>query len=415
MTTSLDCVTSAPEVDLANDTMKRPLRVLHILGRLGHGGVEVWLMNMIRALDHCRFQSDFLVHSHEPAPYDEEARQLGSHIFMLDPPRNHGLSYGRQLAGLLKEQGPFDVVHSHVHFFSGYNLRIAASRGVKVRIAHSHNDERGLTSGKTGLMRQGYVWLMKRWIKRYATMGLACSSLAAASLFGERWQEDSRFRVLKYGVDFSRFAALDERGALRRQLGLPQTRRILGQVGRLVYQKNHAFTVRVLEELIQLEHDAHLLLVGAGELEQSIRAQLDAAGLADRATLVGDQHDVAPYLGAMDCMIFPSYYEGLGIVALEAQAAGIPVVASDHVPKDVDVIPSMVEHLPLASGARAWAEMIGRRFNEEARDSRLTATQMAESEFGIDRAVKNLSATYEAGLKTRCADTFTAEPTRDGV
>jgi len=191
---------------------------------------------------------------------------------------------------------------------------------------------------------------------------------------------------------------LEERSTLRRKLGLPQERRILGQVGRLSYQKNHAFTVRVLEELMQLEHASHLLLVGAGELEQSIRRQLEAAGLTERATLVGEQRDVVPYLGAMDCMIFPSYYEGLGLVALEAQAAGIPVVASERVPNDVDIIPSMVEHIPLASGASVWAESIARRFAEPPTNPRATAALMSESEFDLKRSVNDLCNAYRSEM-----------------
>jgi glycosyltransferase involved in cell wall biosynthesis len=117
-------------------------------------------------------------------------------------------------------------------------------------------------------------------------------------------------------------------------------------------------------------------------------------GLSERATLVGDQQDVTRYLSVMDVMIFPSAHEGLGIVMLEAQAAGVPVVASDQVPEDGIVLPNAVERLSLQLGPAVWCAAIQRGLAAPVKDPAKTAAQMAQSEFAITRSVEQLCKVY---------------------
>ena len=130
-----------------------------------------------------------------------------------------------------------------------------------------------------------------------------------------------------------------------------------------------------------------------------IRGLVREMGLSDRATLAGDQPDVAPYFAAMDCKLFPSHFEGFGIVALEAQAAGVPVIASDRVPEQVAVVPGMVERLPLEVGPKAWAQAVYRQFQAGRRDAASeTSKALAASEFGIAKCVERLYRIYGASV-----------------
>ena len=381
------------DIPLNRPKPNKPVRVLHVLGKLDYGGVEVWLMNVLRNIDREAFHIDFAVHTHSPAAFDSEAHQLGANILALDPPRRSPISYTRQLARLIRCNGPYDIVHSHVHFFSGYVLKQSARNGIPIRIAHSHNDTRAL-DGKAGWPRWLYRALTGRWINRFATAGLACSSWAAMSLFGQNWQNDSRWRVLRYGIDFSKFAKSHDRERLLREMGIPVNRRIVGQIGRLTEQKNHEFSLRVIRELVASDANVHFLIVGGGELEQKIRSQIAELGLSEYATLVGDQQDVTRYLSVMDVMIFPSAHEGLGIVMLEAQAAGVPVVASDQVPEDGIVLPNAVERLSLQLEPTVWCAAIQRGLAAPVKDPAKTAVQMAQSEFAITRSVEQLCKVY---------------------
>ena len=329
-----------------------------------------------------------------------EARELGAQIYVLKPPRQSPLSYGRRFARLLRGNGPFDVVHSHVHLFSGLVLRVAAQCRIPYRIAHSHtNDDISYAKGRP--WRCAYRHIMRRSLHRYATAGLACSPSAAASLYGRDWQADSRWRVLPYGLDLSRFGRLPSRQHLRAELRLPPQRRIIGQVGRLSPEKNHHISIRILESLVQNGIDAHWLVVGGGALEGRIRELLKNSNLESRATLVGDQADVAPFVGAMDCLLFPSEWEGFGIVALEAQAAGVPVVASDRVPEQVVVIPGMVERIPLERGPAAFAESVITQLAVSPRPRAETCELLTQSQFGIANCVEQLCAIYRLGRDFR--------------
>lgn len=151
----------------------RTCRVLHVVGGMNRGGVETWLMHVLRHINRQEFQMDFLVHTDESCVYDSEIRRLGSKIIpCLHPSRP--FSYARRLWCVLRDGGPYDIVHSHVHHYSGFVLRVARSAGVRSRITHSHNDMR-LPDSTAGAIRGLYLRGMKRWNAQEATMGLAAS------------------------------------------------------------------------------------------------------------------------------------------------------------------------------------------------------------------------------------------------
>src|ERR1700733_11910503 len=131
------------------------MRILHVLGKLDRGGVETWLVQVLRHIDRQKYQMDFLVHSESPGAYDEEVRALGSRIIPCLHPSNP-VMYARNFRRALRQYGPYDVVHSHVHHYSGYVLTLAAMWGVPVRIAHSHNDTRA-AEASTSIGRREYL------------------------------------------------------------------------------------------------------------------------------------------------------------------------------------------------------------------------------------------------------------------
>jgi glycosyltransferase involved in cell wall biosynthesis len=388
--------------------MSNPIRILEIIGLLERGGVEVWLMEMLRNIDRSAFQIEFLVHVDYPCAFDDEARNLGARILRLKQPKLMPLSYRRKLAGLLRKHGPYDVVHSHVHFRSGFNLQVAARCGVPIRIAHSHGDLRRLHQ-RAGILRKCYGKLAQRRINQYATLGLASSAFAAASLFGEQWRCDPRWQIFHPGLDFSRFARPIQPESLRKKLGIPNDRHVISHLSRLDPQKNHSFSLRLFQELLKSGMNAHLLIIGGGAMEQSLRAQIAAANLNDRVTMAGDQADVVPFLALTDCMLFPSMDEGLGIVVLEAQAMGVSTVASDCVPPDVSVLPGMVEFLPLDAPLAQWIAAVQAKLEQQPLNPTEAVRRMQASDFSVDQCLKKLCGIY-GGSSNR---TPAAEPMTD--
>ncbi len=339
------------------DEDKGPIRILHVLGGMTWGGVETWLLHVLRHIDRERFHMDFLVHTDQPCPHDDEVRALGGAIIpCLDPSRPW--LYARNFNRIMREHGPYDVVHSHVHHYSGYVLLLAGRAGVPVRLAHSHNDT-SRNEARAGMLRRRYLKVMEQWIHRYATGGLAASRAAALDLFGPEWAEDARWRVLHYAVDLDGLRATVEPNSARAELGIPADAFVIGHAGRFAEQKNHAFLVDIAAAVAARDANARVLLVGDGPLLPDIERQVARTGLADRVVFVGARYDVPRLMqGAMDVFLLPSFYEGLPVALIEAQALGLPCVYSDVVTEEADAVARLVRRVSLSQPPSVWADTI---------------------------------------------------------
>jgi glycosyltransferase involved in cell wall biosynthesis len=373
---------------------RAPIRILHVVGGMVRGGVETWLMHILRHIDRDRFHMDFLVHTTQPCPYDDEVRALGSQIIPCLHPKRPWL-YARHLKRILGEHGPYDVVHSHVHHYSGYVLHLAQQVGVPVRIAHSHNDTTQFQA-EAALMRRGYLTLMKRWISRHATMGLAASHGAAVALFGSAWEADSRWQILHYGIDLSPFRGPVDPAAVRSDIGIPPDAFVVGHVGRFVEQKNHAFLVNIAAEVAKREPRMRLLLVGDGPLRPAIEQQVAQAGLANRVTFAGLRPDVPRMmLGAMDVFVLPSLFEGLPVVGIEVQAAGLPFVLSDAITEELDKLKPLMRRMSLSQPASAWAQVILAERESARAIAQAEALRIIEgSSLNVQTSLKQLEEVY---------------------
>lgn len=370
------------------------IRILHVVGGLNRGGIETWLMHILQHIDRDRFQMDFLVHTTQPGAYDQELRTLGSKIIPCPHPSQPWL-YADNFQRLLREYGPYDIIHSHVHHFSGYVLRLAKQAGIPVRIAHSHLDTSSIQA-KAGWKKRFYIALMKRWIARYATTGLATSRNAAADLFGTSWKTDPRWQTLYCGIDLKPFQALVDPITVRAEFGIPIDAFVIGHVGRLEQAKNHQFLLDIAAEVIKREPKMRLLLLGDGSLRLDIEQKIIQIGLKDHVILTGARSDVPRLiLGAMDVFLFPSLYEGLGLVLIEAQAAGVPCVFSDVVPEEADVIKPLMHRISLSQPAVNWAEVILSARQKKLKIMPTQALSLVEqSQFNIQTSCQELENLY---------------------
>jgi glycosyltransferase involved in cell wall biosynthesis len=373
---------------------QRPIRILQVVGKMNRAGVETWLMHILRHIDRDRFQIDFLVHTTQPCAYDNEIRALGSKIIPCLYPSPPWI-YASQFKRILNDYGPYDIVHSHLHHFSGYILRLSKQTGVPIRIAHSHLDSFFLET-KASFYRRLYITLTKSWIARYSTQGLACSCQAASDLFGSAWKTDSRWQILYYGIDLTPYQQPVNPIALRSELGLPKDAFVIGHVGRFEQQKNHVFLLDVAAEVAKREPRMRLLLVGDGALRPDIEQKIAQMGLSERVILTGVRSDVSRLmLGAMDMFLFPSFCEGLGIVLIEAQAAGLPCFISDVIPEEADVIKPLIKRLSLSQPASVWAETILTTKKISTKISMKEAFNLVErSRFNIQVSLKQLEDHY---------------------
>ncbi len=212
-------------------------------------------------------------------------------------------------------------------------------------------------------------------------------------MFGDGWKEDPRWNVLYYGIDFEPFS--QQPTTLRSELGIPENRFVIGHVGRFEPQKNHAFLLEIARATIERCSRAHFLLIGDGSLRDAFMARVRDERLEDRFTFVRDCTTVPQHMiSAMDCFVFPSLYEGLGLVAVEAQAAGLHCVMSDMVPEEAAVNPDLVTVLSLRS-KEPWAAELARIEQSPSSSKQKDLSLFTKSRFNIDECVARLSATYE--------------------
>jgi glycosyltransferase involved in cell wall biosynthesis len=375
----------------------RRIRVLHIVGGMNRGGVETWLMHVLHHIDRKRFQLDFMVHTTAPCSYDSEVRSLGGQIFPCLHP-NRPWHYARNFRGAVGAYGPYDIVHSHVHHYSGYTLCLAQHAGIPIRIAHSHNDASPQDISPSPL-RWIYLTMTERLIRRYATISLAASGKAAEALFGREWQRSSLCRLLYYGIDLEPFRAKADPFA-RAALQLPADAFVIGHVGRFDEQKNHRFLLEIFRHVAHDDPRSRLMLIGDGPLRPAIERRVAELGLTGRVVFTGIRADVPRLLlNVFNMFVMPSLYEGLGLVCLEAQAAGVQCLLASTIPNEAAVVPQLVTRLQLSQPATTWATAV-----LDSRDRAREITQaealalVEKSPFDIRRSVVELARLYQTAI-----------------
>ena len=340
--------------------MSAPIRVLQVFAALDSGGVSNFVMNLFREIDTDRIQFDFAMTAGEKSLYDDEVLSRGGRIFYFDTTKNATTNLRR----ILREEGPFQVVHSHVFFYSGLVLAEAKKAKVPIRIAHAHNAH---TGESRSVPRIAYERGMQVLIRANATHMLGCSEKACRYVFGDKIMKDPRAAVMPDGIDCDRFAFNPEvREQVRNEYGL-NGKFVIGHVGHFNPAKNHEKILSVFAEVCRRRDDAVLLLVGDGELEQDVRNRVAELNLTDRVVFAGAHKDVERFYQAMDVFLFPSRYEGFGMAMIEAQCSGLKCVASDVVPEETNVS-SNSKYLSLSAADCEWVSALETSHNSNNRE-----------------------------------------------
>ena len=338
-----------------------PLRVLQINSSISQrSGVMSMLMNYLRHMDRSQVVLDFFCYATPDETHREEIESLGGRCYVIDAGNRIGRI--RSSLGQLLEQhaGQYPVVHLHDPILSRFLYPVAHRRGVRAFAVHSHS-----TAYSDSRLKSVRNWIVCRNIGAYSDARLACSRAAGEFMFRR-----SRFEVLPNAIDVGTYRfARQARVKARRALGLGDGP-VVGHVGRFSEEKNHRFLIDVYTELARLSPEARLMLIGDGPLRPGIEEIVAERGLTDRVLFLGDRGDVAALYQAMDVLVLPSLFEGLPMVGVEAQCAGLPMVCSDRVPDEVAI--GDCEFLSLEKPARQWAHHVSQAL-ERGRDLSLRA------------------------------------------
>jgi glycosyltransferase involved in cell wall biosynthesis len=297
----------------------------------------------------------------------------------------------RNMKALIKKE-QYDCVHIHADVANKLMVsgRAAKSAGVKKIILHSH------ATGVDGAHRKLKEMIHKRCTGKLpgiATDFATCSDLAAKWMF-PKVPAEQVIRI-NNGIDLDRFRFSEEiRKQVRKELGI-QDRFVIGHVGRFMYQKNHAYLIRVFAEVMKRRKEKKrpvLLLVGEGELQEEIRRQVQRAGLENDVIFFGLSPRVPELMQAMDVFVLPSHFEGLPIVGVEAQAAALPVIFSDQITREAKLT-GPVAYLPITEQAvPRWAGLLERSDGIKRRD---TYDRLTEEGYRIQDTVQTLLNLYK--------------------
>lgn len=326
------------------------IRVLQCVNDMHRAGLETMLMNYYRNIDRNEIQFDFLTHRPYRSDYDDEILCLGGKVYYaprLYPQNYH--TYFKWMAKFFSEHPEYKIVHSHIDSMSYLPLLAAKKAGVLVRIAHSHNTA----------IDKDFKYPMKQYFKlkinSVCNKRLACGQKAGRFLFGKK-----DFVVIPNAIEADKFYFDEEtRLSKRKELGLANEF-VVGHVGRISYQKNHKFLIEIFDELLKIEQNSILLLVGVGEKEEEVRKQIHKHGIDEKVRFLGNRSDVNELYQVMDIFVMPSFFEGIPVVGVEAQFADLPCIFSDKVPEEVKFT-EKCEFVSLNMSAKEWAEIINRK------------------------------------------------------
>lgn len=391
---------------------KPECRVLQVFGNLGTGGAETWLMAILRYLKEIESELPVRISMHifitngVRSDFDDEAKSLGATLHYSKFSRKNLLGFVRDWRRVLR-QYDFHVVHDQQENTAGLHFLMGFGYLPSIRIAHLHNPLIHLQSYSSSSLRRATLWLGKFWISKLGTHILSTSR----QLICEQGYFDSKFNKLDRkavycGFDTSRFLG-DHDSQFRSlcdEFNWPENTRIVLFVGRLhsteddhLNQKNPAFALDVARLCADKNPNVRMLMVGGGEsVRKRLEERVKSWGLADRILLVGQRTDVPRFMLGSHLFLLSSIAEGLGMVVVEAQAAGLPSIVSDVTPRECTVVDEMVEFLTLNVGAEAWAAKILDMIAMERPNSIVANYAIRNSGFSIENSVKSLLECYTA-------------------
>ena len=268
------------------------------------------------------------------------------------PPYQKVFQYQKKLKKVLTE-GKYQIVHSHINALSVFPLKAAKEVGAEVRIAHSHS-----TTNKVEWKKNMVKNLLKPFSKVYPTHYFACTEHAGRWLFGDKKFEKGEVFILNNAIDVSKFKYNPEIRTLKRaELGIEEDTLVIGHIGRFVQQKNHHFVIDVFNEVYKKNKNSLLVLIGQGPLEEEVKNKVRELNLVDAVRFLGQQDDVHEWYQTFDSFLFPSLYEGLGIVVIEAQCAGCYCLASTEIPQVAKVTKNL-DFVNLNQAPKDWANYL---------------------------------------------------------
>ncbi len=327
-------------------------KVLQVFSTLDMGGAESRMMDVYRHLDREKVSFDFLTLCKGDQFYKNEILQSGSPVIEIDRPGKIDIFKHISVMTKIMKEGRYDAVHAHTLYHCGLVMLAAKRAKIPVRISHARNTDLPKDASK---IYQMYLKIGKKLIKRHSTKLLAISRAAGDFLF-----DKEEYITVPNTIDMSKYKKLPQEEILKikAELGVAENDFVVGNIGRFDDQKNHIFTVKWFAEYQKQYPNTTLVLIGDGNLRPAMEKLAEELGVQSKIVFTGVRKDANRLVSIFDVMFFPSKFEGLGGVVLEAQAASVPVVESSEIPAEADLDIGMVKVCSLDDSFDIWTDAV---------------------------------------------------------
>lgn len=365
----------------------KTIKVLQVLGSLRLGGAESRVMDIYRNINKDLVDFDFLIFCNEEQPFEKE---INSKIFKCIAPSSSNLTYVLNYLIKKMKEGQYDVVHAHVSYFCGVIMLAARIAQIPIRISHARTTGSVNNNGK----KRFEILIGKKLISIFSTNRLAISKDAGEYLFG-----NSHFEILPNAIETERYQCIKNStlNRLRKNYEIPDNSFVIGQIGRFDPMKNHKFTIQWFNDYHKSHDDAILVMVGDGNLRKQIEEEAEHLGIAEFVRFTGAIFNVNELINVFNVLIFPSIYEGLGGVVLEAQAAGKPIVMTDTLPIETDMGLGLITRCSLNGGFDEWTKAIDKCRKRHFVSNEIINDAFNRHKYSLEYEIGRLYAIYENG------------------
>lgn len=362
------------------------IRILHSVSNMDRAGIETMLMNYYRNIDRTKVQFDFLCNKTKPGAYDDEIKSMGGRIFHTPGlnPLKYG-SYLKYMKSLFAEYPEYKIVEAHNGALGVYALNAAKINNIPVRILHAHGAS--ITKDLKYPLKVFCKWRIPHCANKYFSCGIE----AARCYFGDKVVRNDQYTFIPNAIDVQKFLFNETVGSkIRSEYGL-ENKKVIGHVGRFMKQKNHKFLLDIFKEVLIIDSNVVLVLLGDGELFSEMKEYAKELSVADSVVFIGNVGNANEWYSAFDLFILPSVWEGLPVVGVEAQASGLPCIFSDSITREI-AITDKAQFISLKDDKQVWVNAI---LNNLANRERCDTTeQITLNRYNIDLEAKKLEELY---------------------
>lgn len=363
------------------------INILQVVPTLGYGGVAKVVRNYYDAIDHSKYHFDFVTHG-GVEDYHDTLIKDGSKIYYFETIGKLGTKgYLKQITNEIKIDN-YDIVHIHTGDITGIYARCFNRCGCNSIICHAH------TTKAVSRSHRIFERYFRHLALKYSDLLMACGQDAGRYCFG-----NNRYIVLPNSINYQTFNNVKSDNVLnvKKELNIPEEKTVIGHVGIFTPQKNHSFLLKVAEKVVTNNPQVVFVLCGQGPLFEEIKKTIVAKKLDSSIILAGVRNDINILMHVFDLFVLPSLFEGLPMVGIEAQTAGLNCIFSDKIDKNVDIGCGLSSFLSIDSGEQVWVDKIQEKISTQARgDEAQIKDALKAHGYDIEETVKILSNEYDA-------------------